>query len=233
MTPRLVLMIVLALFVVLSPRTASACRLALVIAVDVSKSVDSTDFKLQFQGLAAAFRDGEVQAALLSTREPVAVAALEWSGPQHQSLITDWYFIRDVAGAEFLASRFASHQRGAQGQKTAIGEAASFSRLLLARVPQCKRQVIDISGDGYNNAGRKPKEVYANGGFSGITVNGLVVGGITRLQLRKYFETEVIHGPGAFVIATHGFEDYAEAIRRKLLREITSRNDVAMADDPR
>ncbi len=221
----------LLVLVISVPAEAVACRLALVLAIDVSKSVDPAEYDLQSQGLANAFRDKKVRAALMGYGEPVAAAAFHWSGEGHQAMVADWLLFMKHDDIDRFAERIGRHQRSDFVQRTAIGSALTFAKDLLARGPDCAQQVIDVSGDGYQNEGLAPLEVYEDLDFSEITVNALVVGGLARPELKLHFVNEVIHGPGAFALATQSFADYADAIRQKLLRELAPRDMVASAED--
>ncbi len=209
-----------ALALAAAPVEASACRLALALAVDISKSVDSAEFRLQFDGLAAAFRDPEVRDAILSGPDPVAAAVFVWSGKTRQALAADWRLLTDAAAIDRLAATLAAAERTSAADWTSIGAALIYAHGLLARGPDCRRRVVDVSGDGYQNDGPSPRQAYASRDWAGVTVNALVITGLTRPRLTDYFRREVARGPGAFVEATVDFSDYAEAIRRKLLKEL-------------
>ncbi len=221
--------LVLSVALIGMPRDAFACRLALVLAIDVSRSVNSADYALQFRGLADAFRDEQVRAAILGGGATVAASAFEWSGEGYQSLVADWSLLMTADDLDKFASRLENHSRTHLGKKTAIGSALAFGHGLLSKGPDCSRFAIDFSGDGYNNDGPAPQQVKETLNFTGITVNALVIGGLRRRELTRYFETNVIQGPGAFAIPTQGFSDFAEAIRRKLLRELKDRDVIAEA----
>ncbi len=211
------------------PGGAFACPLALVLAIDVSVSVDSTEYALELNGLAKAFRDADVQAAILSFDDPIASTAFEWSGQDHQIVISDWTFLSDADAIERVAVRFEEQLRTVYGQRTATGSAIAFAHGLLELGPECAWHTIDVSSDGYNNNGPTPGQVYNLLDFSEVTVNALVISGDSRPVLKRYFETDVIHGPGAFALGTVDYTDYSEAIRLKLLRELRQL-DVATAE---
>lgn len=202
---------------------AAECRLALVLALDVSSSVDPGEYELQKLGLAAALDSVPVRLALTEPADGhVALAVFEWSGRYQQKMVLDWtrmdrpgaldQAIAVVAGAERSHSRF----------PTAIGYALGYAATVLSRAPACRRQVIDISGDGVNNEGFGPDLAYRNFPLDGVVVNGLVILG-QETDVLPYYRSEVRRGPGAFVETASGFEDFAEAMTRKLFREI---NDV-------
>lgn len=205
------------------PAPALACRLALALAIDVSTSVDQRDYTLQRDGLATALRAEEVQAAFLSARAPVALAAYEWSGARNQRIILDWRLIESGADLDEAAIRISTFVRYRSGYPTSLGNALRFGDSLLDRAPDCERKTLDVSGDGRNNDGITPGEVYAGDGLAGVTVNALAVGGGEPLDsLARYFEREVIRGPGAFVEMARSHEDFERAIRKKLVREVSA-----------
>jgi hypothetical protein len=194
--------------------------LELVIAADVSSSVDPTEYRLQMQGIAAAFRDPAVIAAIEATPGGIAVAVIQWSGPLQQQHYLRWMRLAGADEAERLAGRVDLRSRGFVGGSTAIAEAIDASVRSLARNRFAgARQVIDISGDGAANQGRSVRDATGRAVALGITVNGLAIAN-EQPDLGGYYRDEVIGGPGAFVIAVDRFEDFAGAMRRKLLREI-------------
>lgn len=205
---------------------ASECRLALVMAVDVSSSVDATEDRLQRQGLAAALRAPDVAEAFFVSPQPVAIAAYEWSGKEAQDMLLDWTLIDSLAQLERAARQIAGSTRQRNDAPTAMGHALAFGARLLARAPGCLWQVIDLAGDGRNNHGFGPKSAYRAYDFSRITVNGLVVNAADfegELDLIPFFQRNVLHGPGAFLEVAQGFEDYENAMRRKLIQELALR----------
>mgnify|MGYP000850318695 FL=1 len=206
------------------------CRLALALAVDVSRSIDATDFVIQTEGLAAALEDPAVKAAIFGPEGTVALAVYQWSGPSHQEIIVPWVMLdgpEALDGAIWAVRRALRPERQ---QATALGEALRFGADLLADAPTCARRVLDVAGDGRNNDGVTVARVYDRGGFEGITVNGLAVGE-HELDVARYFRDEVIRGPGAFVEIAPQQVDYPPAIRRKLLRELEGPK-IGMATPP-
>jgi hypothetical protein len=194
--------------------------LELVLAIDGSGSVDFGEFELQTAGIAGALRDPEVIEAIEGAApNGVAVAVIEWSGPAQQLLRIDWTRITDGGSAAALAARIDALGRGLIGE-TAIGEALRFAIGHLAYGPfQGARRIIDVSGDGPSNAGGAPDPIRDAAALAGITVNGLV---ILRENpgLDRYYALHVIGGPDAFVMPAADYDDFARAIRQKLLREI-------------
>lgn len=206
------------LMLILLPGLARACDLALVLAVDTSGSVDKHEYRIQMDGLATALNDGIVQDALVDAR--AFVSLVQWSGASRQRQTIPWTQINDFDDVRALAAQISADERIWRNYSTAIGEAAQVSAALFAQVPQCRRKVIDVSGDGISNEGIEPREVLAKIRAQGITLNALAIE-TDDADLTAYFFENLIVGEGAFVITANGFEDYPEQIRRKLQRETT------------
>lgn len=200
---------------------ASACRLALVLGMDVSVSVDAAEDRLQREGLAAALRAPDVAEAIFASPAPVAIYAFEWSGATHQRILANWTLISDPAALSALADRIARSQRSGTGRTTAIGYALAHAHLALQDAPDCQFQTIDIAGDGTNNAGPGPRGIKSALPLDWVTINGLVIAG-EDASVIDYYQQEVIQGPGAFVEVADGYADYAAAMRRKLVRELSA-----------
>ncbi len=196
--------------------------LELVLAVDASGSVDPPEFELQTRGLALAFRDPEVLAALEArARHGVAVSLMLWSGRSQQVVAVDWTLIRDARAAHAFAGRIDAAPRRFQSE-TAIANALAFAlRLLDQNRFQGGRQVIDVSGDGPSNVGGAPDPMRDAAAAASITINGLAILNESP-TLDLYYAEHVIGGPDAFLLVAKDFSDFALAIRRKLLREIES-----------
>lgn len=209
----------LALSLGLAALPARACDIALVLAVDVSGSVDAWEYALQAEGLAAALRDPEVAEAVLRSR--AALAVVQWSGVGQQSLSVPWTRIEEPAQLARLASRIAIMPRAFAGGNTAVGEALDFAGARFGReVRDCARWVIDLSGDGDENEGFTAGTVRRELVARGITVNGLAIEGLgTGMAITNYYRRWVIT-PGGFVETAQGHADFARAMRRKLLREL-------------
>lgn len=206
-----------------APAAALDCRLALLLAIDVSSSVDAREDALQRGGLAAALMAPEVRAAFLSIDLPVALAAYEWSGRYNQEVLLDWVLIDSSDALDRAARRIAGSRRSHNEFPTAIGYALGFGAGMLDRGPDCLARTIDIAGDGTNNEGFPPAAAYAEFPFDGVTVNGMVVNAAefeSETGLIPFYRDQVLHGPGAFLEVARGFEDYERAMRRKLEREV-------------
>ncbi|MEL6241430.1 MAG: DUF1194 domain-containing protein [Pseudomonadota bacterium] len=200
------------------------CRLALLLALDVSSSVDMVEDDLQRGGLAAALVAPEVRAAFLAGPDPVALAVFEWSGRYNQEIILDWTLIDSPAALTRVSETVRQSRRQHNEFPTALGYALGFGAEMLQRAPQCLFQTIDVAGDGQNNEGFGPALAYDEFPFEGVTVNGLVVNAAdfeAETGLINFYRTEVLRGPGAFLEVAQGFEDYERAMRRKLERELS------------
>lgn len=202
----------------LCARPVLACELALMLAVDVSGSVDQREYRIQMDGLAAALRDGIVSAALVEQQAHVGV--IQWTGSSRQRQTVAWTAIRDFDDVERLAREVEEDVRVWRNYSTAIGEALEAARLSFDAVPQCRRRVIDVSGDGVSNEGAPPIDQRPALARAGIIVNALAIE-TDETDLTAWFFENLIWGEGAFVMTARGFEDYPPQIRRKLQRETT------------
>lgn len=202
----------------LAAAPAEACRLAMTIGMDVSASVDEREHALQREGLAQALVDPDVAAAFLAGDDAILLQIYEWSGRARQTVIVDWTRIEDESDLEAVAGMLLVVPRADREFPTAIGQALVFAARVLEQV-DCPARIVNISGDGENNDGIHPQVAIREFGFDEVTVNGLVIGGNVE-RLRRYFEDNVIHGPGAFVEVALDFESFSAAMRRKLIREL-------------
>jgi len=202
----------------LAPAPVVACELALVLAVDVSGSVDRDEYAIQMQGLSTALRDGIVVDALID--QSAQVTLVQWTGSSRQRQTIPWTPIRSYADVATLAQAIDNDPRVWRNFSTAIGEALSVSLALFDQVPHCARKVIDVSGDGVSNEGVSPASQLAAVRAANVVVNALAIE-TDQTDLTAYFYENLISGPGAFVVTAVGFEDYPAQIKRKLQRETT------------
>ncbi len=213
----------------------AACRLALVLALDVSSSVDAREYALQRDGLAAALQDPDIRSAILRGGPgSVAVAAYEWSGRNQSVVVLGWSVLQENADIDAAALTLRNTVRSQTRFPTAMGFAIGFGATLLAQAPDCARRVIDVSGDGITNDGFEPELAYKHFPFDGVTVNGLAVLGADP-QVEDYYQDSLRHGPGAFVETAEGYEGFRRAMTRKLFREISDQvigDTVAPGPDP-
>jgi hypothetical protein len=203
--------------------------LELVIAVDVSLSMDLDEQRLQRDGYVAAFRDGELHKAIMSGgHRRIAVVYIEWAGPQWQSVIIPWTVIDSPEAARAFADRL-EKQPITRERWTSISGALQFAGSMLRESnARGDRRVIDISGDGPNNAGPPVQVARAALLAEGIVINGLpimlkldVPGYFDLVDLDRYYAACVIGGPGSFMVPVKSLAELKEAIRRKLLLEIS------------
>lgn len=219
----------------LAPGAAqAACRLALVLALDVSGSVDNVEYEQQLSGVAEALSDPEVQSVLFATPEvPVTLAIFEWSSSSYQQIIVDWTPLFGPEDVAAISNTLRSWPRARAPEATGLGAALEFANALVARAPACWDQTLDISADGKNNDWPLPYRLRENGRLGDMNINALVIatdftGTIDRTpdsvgELTSYFQARIIHGPGAFVEVAQGYAAYASAMKRKLLRELATR----------
>ncbi len=199
-----------------------AVHLELLLAVDTSLSVSDEEFALQSLGFANAFRDQRIGQAIEALgNRGIAVALVQWGNTDQHSLAVDWVLVTDGASSRALARRIAAMPRLFVGPGTAIAAALDFSAALFPRNGfDGDRRVIDVSGDGVDNRLRVPRSSRDRTVAQGITVNGLAILNEDP-HLDHYYRHNVIGGDGAFVMTAADYEDFAEAILRKLLREIS------------
>lgn len=211
---------------------AEQVDLRLVLAADVSRSVDEAEFDLQRKGYAAAFRDPRVLRAIRgAVIGRIAVCYVEWSGAESQKVVVDWTVIGDDEQAGWFSDKLLTEPRPF-ANRTSIGVAIDYAVAQFEHSGAVsERRVIDVSGDGTNTNGKPPILARDEAVRQGITINGLVIqspepspwnpehthppGGLPR-----YYEMNVIGGSDAFVMVVEGFETFAEAIANKLIREI-------------
>ncbi len=220
-----------------APAASEPCRLSLALALDVSGSVDQAEYRLQSEGLALALNDPDVRDAFFALPDaPVAVAVYEWSASRYQRLIQDWVLIEDEAALVALVARLTNLSRAPAPEPTGLAAALAYGKELIDAGPTCWDQTLDVSGDGKNNDWPTPMQLRASGALGGLRINALVIvedraGAEETGELPAYFESRIIQGPGAFVEVAHGFEDYARAMRRKLLRELATQPLGALGED--
>lgn len=221
LTRRMLPVLVPSLLLTRTARSQTPTSLQLVLAVDASGSVNMPRFVLQKDGYAAAFRDPAVQSAIRATSTgSIAAMMLQWTGPAMQTIAVDWTLVDGPPAAEAFATAIDAAPRELFGGGTSISGAIDFSANQFPRCPfQAERRTIDISGDGANNRGRRADLARDQAVAAGLVINGLP---ILELEpwLDSYYRDHVIGGDGSFLIAAATFEEFARAIRRKLITEI-------------
>jgi len=210
----------------------------LILAVDVSRSVDPDEQELQMRGYAAAFRDPKLAEGIArGSIGSIACMMFTWSDWHIQEIMVPWTRIDGAATAEGFAKAVDAAPRRTW-LYTSISGAIDFSmKQFESSGYEGMRRVIDISGDGVNNSGRPLADSRAEALAKGVVINGLPV--LDRVPpppqfaamhppLDEYYRDEVIGGPGAFVMVAEGFESFEEAARRKIIREIASNDGPSM-----
>lgn len=198
--------------------------LALVLAVDVSESIDAARFTLQMEGIAAAFEQPEVQASMLSgPHHATLIALVQWSN--RPSLSVPWTVLTSAGDVARLAERVRRLGRADKGFTCMSAALRSIADKLLTQLPvEATRIVVDVSGDGRDNCNlpETVDEVRDELASSGIAVNGLpILEGSEATTLEGWYRDHVIGGPNAFLIPAAGFEDFGRAMRRKFVTEIS------------
>jgi hypothetical protein len=207
---------------------AEQVDLKLVLATDVSRSIDSNELRLEREGTADAFLDPEVIKAIENgSLGKIAVAAVDFSSPENNKVTIDWHIIHDRTSATALAETIRNTPR-TRGRRTSVSSALELGSLLIAGSEKdivATRKVIDISGDGPNNDGHPMTEVHDKTIAQGIIVNGLPVMDDNANgyfpDLDKYYAACVAGGRGAFVVVVHRYQDFSAAMRHKLILEIS------------
>jgi Protein of unknown function (DUF1194) len=207
--------------------------LLLVLAADVSRSIDNTKFQLQRDGYAAAISDARVLDTIRSGHNGrIGLSFVEWSSVGAQRVLIDWTEISDGASAKDFADQLLELPRSFAG-RTSISGGVEFAMSRLAAAPfNCVRRTIDVSGDGTNNDGRDVAESRDEAVAKGVTINGLVILSDEPMPwnpehtnppggLANYYRDHVIGGPGAFVMVAKNFNSFGQAISAKMIAEVS------------
>jgi hypothetical protein len=220
-------------------RAAEPVDLLLVLAADVSRSVDSQKFQLQRDGYAAALINPRVLDAIRAGRHGrIGVLFLEWSGLGNQKVVIDWTMIDGTKAAQAFGDRLLESPRSF-ADRTSISGGIEAAVAQFAAAPfSAERRTIDVSGDGTNNAGRDVGQARDEALGLGITINGLVILSETPLPwnpehtnppggLAKYYRDNVTGGPGSFVLEAKDFNSFGQAIVKKMIAEIADAQTAA------
>jgi Protein of unknown function (DUF1194) len=218
--------------------TPQLVDVALVLAADVSRSITTDEFQLQRQGYAKAIANPDVVKAIQAgANGAIDLTFIEWAGSDEQQIVVDWQIVHDQVSAQKFADALLMAPRAYYG-RTSISAALDFAmtRLKAAGV-KAERQVIDVSGDGTNNAGRPLEDARAAALAAGVTINGLAIintsgetlygGGFSGHTqppggLPHWYHDNVTGGPGSFLLTVEDFESFGEAMTKKLLNEIAA-----------
>jgi hypothetical protein len=221
--------IVLAAALVFAAAQRPACAetavdMALVLAVDVSESVNADEYELQHEGIAKAFEDPQVIGEIAGgPNGAIDVLVLEWSDRDKQAITVDWTRVSDRASGSAFAAKLRAGKRSSNGL-TAIGDALLAAGAAFRRLPdRAERRVIDVSGDGMANVGPPPAAIRDALVAQGVTINGLAILA-SEPWLDRYYDQDVVGGAGAFLLQVTDFQSFATAIKQKLLAEIAARS---------
>lgn len=212
---------------------------ALVLVTDVSRSIDDSEYALEKDGYAKAFANQTVLEAIKGgPTGKIAVAYVEFASSFEVKTVLDWTTIQDRVSAQAFIEHLSAAPRSFWGRTSISAGMDEAVRLLSAGGPHATRQVIDICGDGTNNAGREIADARDDAVKAGITVNGLAIINdhpvswtFAHVQppggLANYYRDNVTGGPGSFVVEVHDFTSFGEAMTRKLVEEIASGSAVS------
>jgi len=211
--------LVVAVAVLAKSAPAACASLALVLAVDVSASVTADSYLLQRNGIARAFEDPRLVSAISAVPGGIEAMVLEWSDPDRIAVTVGWTSLADVESTAAFAAAVRATKRSSDGL-TAIGPALLAAAAAFDQMPEpAQRRVIDISGDGMANFGLTPIVARDRIVEAGISINGLAI--LTEEPwLEAYYRSNVIGGPGAFVVAARNSGTFADAMLRKLVQEV-------------
>lgn len=225
-------LIALCLLAATPARAQEQVDLLLVLASDVSRSVDTRKFELQRQGYADALSNPRVIEAIRSgPHGKIAICFVEWSGQTSQKVVIDWTIVSDAASARKISDQMLELPR-TFADRTAISAGIDFAVSQLERAPfRAARRTIDVSGDGTNNSGRDVAQARDEALAKNITINGLVILSDSPLPwnpehtnppggLGEYYRKNVIGGPGAFVMVAENHDSFGQAIVKKMIAEI-------------
>jgi hypothetical protein len=203
-------------------RDPNSVDVSLVLAIDASGSVEDDRFELQKRGFGSAFRNPKVlQAIRAGDHQSIAVMMIQWTGPTLQEVMLPWTVISDERSADRVATMIELTPRRLMGGGTSISGAIDYSVRMIDSSPfRANKRVIDISGDGSNNLGRPAEQARDEAVRKGIRINGLPILAVEP-DLEQYYRQNVIGGPAAFVIPARNYDQFADAILRKLVTEIS------------
>lgn len=201
----------------LLPLRALGCDIALVLGVDVSHSIDNSEYGFQIIGMVEALDDPLVASALIDAQ--AAVTVVQWSGLGEQEISIPWVRVVSQQSLRALQMQMRTMGRPWSMSNTAVGDALTTMVGQFDQVPDCGRRIIDFSGDGINNTGPLPIGPRRLAMERGVTINGLAIDRLG-LSVTQYYKGHVLTGRDAFVITARGYRDYPRALRKKLLREL-------------
>ncbi|MCU0853676.1 MAG: DUF1194 domain-containing protein [Rhodobacteraceae bacterium] len=203
---------------VLAASPVSACATALILAIDVSNSIDDGEYLIQSEGLASALDDPAIVEELV--RGQIALSVIQWSGVDRQQISIPWRRMTTPGDVRAFALEARAMPRAFVMSDTAVGALIAAALGHFGPVADCKRRVIDISGDGSDNAGTDPTAGRRAAEAQGVQINALAIEGIG-VAITNFYRTRVITRDG-FVMTARGHTTYAETLRQKILREVAA-----------
>ena len=229
-----VLVLLACLAIPMIAHAAEPVDVALVLVTDVSRSIDDTEFRLEKDGYAAAFTDARVLGAIHGgALGRIAVSYIEFAGPYEVKTVLDWTIISDEASAHAFTTAMEAAPRSYYGRTSISAGIDAAMKLLADPKIEATRRVIDVAGDGTNNAGRDVTASRDDAVEAGVTINGLAIINehpvsytFAHVQppggLDEWYRHNVTGGPGSFVVEVRAFQAFGEAMTRKLINEIAS-----------
>lgn len=200
------------------PTPGATCEVALLLAIDVSGSIDAGEYRIQSTGTANALQDPAVAEALLAGQ--VALTLLHWSGAGQQAVVLPWTQMHSAADITRAASLIRDAPRAFAGSDTAVGQAIDAALAQFPLAPPCARQIIDISGDGPENSGNTARAARSRAQAAGVAINAIAIEDVGQSTAITRFYHNWVITTGGFVLTSRGLAAYPAAIRAKLLREL-------------
>ncbi|NEX47223.1 DUF1194 domain-containing protein [Pseudotabrizicola algicola] len=200
------------------PQPALPCEVALLLAIDVSGSIDAEEYRIQSKGTADALLHPAVAETLVKGQ--VALSLMHWSGMGQQAVVLPWTKMRGPSDLQRAAEQIRAAPRAFSGSDTAVGQAIDAALAQFAQAPPCLRQIIDISGDGPENSGNTARAARSRAEAAGVAINAIAIEDVGQsTAITRFYQNWVITN-GGFVITSRSLAAYPEAIRVKLLREL-------------
>jgi uncharacterized protein DUF1194 len=206
---------------VASHHAAAQADLALILAVDVSSSIDDARFKLQREGIARGLESRDVLEAIATgPRQTIELAVVEWS--EEQIVLVDWTIVRNRADMESVVDALRTQPRPRVGYSTNVGGGIGKAIALFDSAPLLpERKVIDVSGDGQQNNGKIAAEQVRDAALAqNITINGLPITSGEEPEVDRWYKAHVVGGDASFMIVANGYDSFSDAMRKKLVLEV-------------
>jgi Ca-activated chloride channel homolog len=203
---------------ILSARPAHPCEVALLLAIDVSGSIDAGEYRTQTEGTAAALEYPPITSAMLEGQ--VAISVMHWSSLGQQAVVLPWTRMRTPADVTSAAQTIRQTPRAFAGSDTAVGEALDVALSMFPAVADCKRHIIDISGDGPENMGNTARAARSRAMAANVAINAVAIEDVGQSTAITRFYRDWVITRGGFVVTSRSVNAYPQAIRQKILREL-------------